>query len=148
MEYDPPKLTEPVGFSFTKTSTITESLRFPSRAETSTVSKKPRERMRSVACLIRLAEKGSPSAARNCLRMTLSKVAVLPAILILSRITLGPRSIEYVTLSAKEEPSLVILGLTLIKSRPFFKARRSIFSTSISVTLAEYIEPVFNFKIL
>ena len=29
VEYDPPKLTEPVGFSFTKTSTITESLRFP-----------------------------------------------------------------------------------------------------------------------
>ena len=49
--------------------------------------------MRSVACLIRRAEKGSPSAARNCLRMTLSKVAVLPDIFIRSRITRGPRSI-------------------------------------------------------
>ena len=103
--------------------------------------------MRSVACLIRRAEKGSPSAARNCLRMTLSKVAVLPAIFIRSRITRGPRSIKYLTLRDKEELSFVTLGLTLIKSTPFLKAKRSILSTSSSTILAEYVEPFFSFKI-
>ena len=114
----------------------------------STLSKKPKERIRSVACLILLAENGSPSAARNCLRITLSKVAVFPVTFIRSRMTLGPRSIKYFTLRDTDEGFLVILGFTVKKFRSFFRARRSKRSTSRSTIFEEYVTPFLTFKIL
>ena len=114
----------------------------------STLSKKPKERTRSVACLILLAENGSPSAARNCLRITLSKVAVLPVTFIRSRMTLGPRSIKYFTLRDTDERFLVIFGCTVKKFSSFFKARRSKRSTSRSTSCVEYVSPFLTFKIL
>ena len=114
----------------------------------STLSKKPKERIRSAVCLILLAENGSPSAARNCLRITLSKVAVFPVTFIRSRMTLGPRSIKYLTLRDSDERFFVILGCIVKKIRSFFRARRSKRSISKSTICLEYVAPFSTFKIL
>ena len=125
MEYPAPRDRLPVGFSPTARSMITVSGLFPVRVDTFTGSKNPKRRMRSTAALSARGLKGSPSTARNCRRMTLSKVDVFPDTLMRSIKIRLPRSKTKVTSSVRVVSLRFKRGVTRKKSTPSITAKRS-----------------------
>ena len=83
-EMPAPKLSSPVGTSVTSTVSTERSGALPSLVRISTLSKKPRFRMRCRERRIRAELKASPSTSRNSRRITSSTVRTLPTMSIRS----------------------------------------------------------------